>query len=172
MSQAADHMYLLFIQWFVDWRASSKVCTLCNCCCCSLVTKSCVTVCGPMDHRPLCPWISQARIPEWVIFFLRRSSRPRVWTFISWLEVDSLLLSHSMQLLTTNLSWELKFEPYCFSFHNHTYTVTLASFLCSLNTQEKVLLGEPVLLSLCYMETWRTRQGIKTKPFRWAIVLD
>ena len=148
-------MYLLFTQWFVDWRASSKVCTLCNCYCC-LVTKSCLTVCGPMDHRLLGPsvhGISQARIPEWVLFFTRGSSQPRVWTFISWLEVDSLLLSHSMQLLTTNLSWELKFEPcYCFSFHNHACTITLASFLCSLNIQEKVLLGEPVLLNLCYME--------------------
>ena len=57
----------------------------CLCCCC-LVTKSCLTLCDPMD----CCWpgspvrgISQARILEWVaLSFSRGSSWPRNWTCI------------------------------------------------------------------------------------------
>ena len=39
--------------------------------------------------------ISQSRILKWVaISFSRGSSQPGDWTFISWLQADSLLLSH------------------------------------------------------------------------------
>ena len=57
------------------------------CCCCSLVTKSCLTFCDPMDYNPpgsSVHEISQARILEWVaISFSRGSSQPRDQTSIS-----------------------------------------------------------------------------------------
>ena len=52
-----------------------------------LVTKSCLTLCNPMDYSPQVssvPGISQARILEWVaIPFSWESSWPRVWTWVS-----------------------------------------------------------------------------------------
>ena len=55
--------------------------------CCSLVAKSCATLCDPMDCHLLGPsvyGISQARRLEWVaISFSRGSSQPRDWTCIS-----------------------------------------------------------------------------------------
>ena len=54
------------------------------CCCCWLVTKSCPTLCDPVDYSPpgsSVHGISQARILEWVaIAFSRGSSWPRDWT--------------------------------------------------------------------------------------------
>jgi len=58
---------------------------MCCCCCCS-VAQSCPTLCSPMDcsQRLLCPWNSQARIPEWVaISFSIRSSWSRDRTHVS-----------------------------------------------------------------------------------------
>ena len=57
------------------------------CCCCCLVTKSCETLCGPMDYNPpgssVCG-IFQGRIVEWIaILFSRGSSWPRIQTCIS-----------------------------------------------------------------------------------------
>ena len=55
--------------------------------CCSLVAKSCLTPCDPMDCSP--PGSSvyglfQARILEWIVIsFSRGSSRPRVQTRVS-----------------------------------------------------------------------------------------
>ena len=50
--------------------------------CCSLVTKLWSTLLWPhglLPTRLLCPWISQARILEWVVIpSLRGSSRPRI----------------------------------------------------------------------------------------------
>ena len=57
---------------------------LMNCC---LVAKLCLTLWDPMDCSPLgssCHGIFQARIKEWVaVFFSRRSSWPRNWTWVS-----------------------------------------------------------------------------------------
>ena len=62
--------------------------------CCCLATKSCLTLCDPMDCSPLgstVHGISQARIQEWVaISFSTGSSLPST----SELQVDSLCLSH------------------------------------------------------------------------------
>ena len=56
-------------------------------CCCCLVTKSCLTLCYPIDCSPPVSsvlGISQARILEWAaIFFSRGSSQPRDWTHVS-----------------------------------------------------------------------------------------
>ena len=56
-----------------------------NCYC--LVTKSCPTLCDPMDHSSLGSSvyeISQARVLEWVsISFSRGYSQPRDWTHVS-----------------------------------------------------------------------------------------
>ena len=64
---------------------------VCVCCVCS-VTRSCLTVCDPMDCSPLgssVHGIFQARILEWVaISSSRGSSKPRVQTWvycISWI---------------------------------------------------------------------------------------
>ena len=50
-------------------------------CCCCLVSKSCLTLCDPMDYslpNSSVHGIFQARIPEWVaVFFSRGSSLPR-----------------------------------------------------------------------------------------------
>ena len=58
-----------------------------KCCCCSLVTKPCPTLCDPMDWSPpgsSVHEISQARILKWVaIFSSRGSSRPRDRTCVS-----------------------------------------------------------------------------------------
>ena len=55
--------------------------------CCCLVTKSCLTLCNPIDCSPpgsSVHGVSQARILEWVsIFFYRGSSWPRDWTHVS-----------------------------------------------------------------------------------------
>ena len=55
--------------------------------CCCVVTKSCLTLCDPMDCSPpgsSVHGISQARILQWVaISFSKESSRPRDWTCIS-----------------------------------------------------------------------------------------
>ena len=55
--------------------------------CCCLVTKSCLTLCYPMDCSlpgSSVHGISQARIVEWVAtFFSRGSSWPRHWTQVS-----------------------------------------------------------------------------------------
>ena len=55
-------------------------------CCCCLVTKSCPTLCSPIDcslQGSSVHGIFQARILEWVaISFSRRSSQPRDWTHI------------------------------------------------------------------------------------------
>ena len=52
-----------------------------------LVTKSCPTLCNPMDYNPPVSsvhGIFQARILEWVaISFSRESSPPRDWTWVS-----------------------------------------------------------------------------------------
>ena len=66
---------------------------------CCLVTKSCLTLCDPMDCSPpgsSVHRISQARILERVaIFFSRQSSGPRDWTRISCIGRQILLpLSH------------------------------------------------------------------------------
>ena len=49
--------------------------------CCCLITKSCLTLCDPMDCSPpgfSVHGISQARMLEWVtISFSRRSSQPK-----------------------------------------------------------------------------------------------
>ena len=65
--------------------------------CCCLVTKSCPTLSNPMDcSLPLFyPWITQARILEWVTISLSRGySRPRDWTHISCIACGFLPLSH------------------------------------------------------------------------------
>ena len=58
-----------------------------KCCCCSLVTKPCPTLCDPMDWSPpgsSVHGISQARILKWVaISSSRGSSRPRDRTCVS-----------------------------------------------------------------------------------------
>ena len=54
--------------------------------CCFLVAQSCLFFLWPhrVATRFLCPWISQARILEWVaISFSRGSSGPRDWTHVS-----------------------------------------------------------------------------------------
>ena len=49
------------------------LCVYSQCCYCSLVAKSSLTIfCGPMD----CPWISQATTLEWVAISLSRGSSP------------------------------------------------------------------------------------------------
>ena len=57
--------------------------------CCCLVTKSCPTLCDPMNCSPLGSSVmefSQAKILEWVaISFSRVSSWPRDWTHISFI---------------------------------------------------------------------------------------
>ena len=57
-------------------------------CCCCLVTKSCSTLCNPVDCSPRgcsAHAISQTRILEWVaISFFQGSSRFRDWTHVSW----------------------------------------------------------------------------------------
>ena len=59
----------------------------------SEVTQSCPTLCDPMDYIAcLCPWVSQARILEWVaISFSRGSSCPkdqtRLFHLLNW-QVD------------------------------------------------------------------------------------
>ena len=57
------------------------LCVYSQCCYCSLVAKSSLTIfCGPMD----CPWISQATTLEWVAISLSRgSSRPTDQTQVS-----------------------------------------------------------------------------------------
>ena len=51
--------------------------------CCCLVTKSCLTLCNPMDCS-LPGFSVQGFSMEWVaIFFSRRSSKPKDWTCIS-----------------------------------------------------------------------------------------
>ena len=70
--------------------------------CCRFITKSCPTLCGPMDCRPpgsSVRGISQARILEWVaISFFRGSSWSRNRTHISYVscigKVDSLQQCH------------------------------------------------------------------------------
>ena len=66
--------------------------------CCSLVSKSCLTLCNPMDGSPPgspVRGISEARILEWVaISFSRGSSRHRDWTHISCTQANSLPLSY------------------------------------------------------------------------------
>ena len=58
-----------------------------NCCCCCSVTKSCPTLCEPMDHSlpgSSVHGTSQKRILEWVaISFSRGSSQPRDGTLVS-----------------------------------------------------------------------------------------
>ena len=60
-----------------------------KCCCCCLLTKSCLTLCNPMNYRPLgssVHGISQARILVWVaISSSRESSRPRDQSHISYI---------------------------------------------------------------------------------------
>ena len=60
--------------------------------------QSCPSLCDPMDCSTpsfSVHGILQARILEWVaISFFNRSSWPRDWTYISYYQVDSLLLSH------------------------------------------------------------------------------
>ena len=55
--------------------------------CCWLITRSCLTLCDPMDYRlpgSSVHEISQAKILEWVaIFFSSGSSQPRDWTHVS-----------------------------------------------------------------------------------------
>ena len=57
--------------------------------CYCLVTKSCLTLCEPMDYSPpgfSVHVISQARILEWVaIFFFRGSSQLKDETHVSWI---------------------------------------------------------------------------------------
>ena len=54
-----------------------------------LVTKSCLTLCDPMDYSPpgsSVHGILQARILEWVaISFSKRSSQPRARTHVSYI---------------------------------------------------------------------------------------
>ena len=74
----------------------------------SLVAQSCPTPCDPMDCSLSCSsdhGIFQARILEWVaIFFSRKSSQPRDWTWVShsvgrcftvW-DTSSVQFSHSV----------------------------------------------------------------------------
>ena len=55
--------------------------------CCCLVSKSCLTLCNPVDHSvpgSFVPGISQSRILEWVAMsFFRGSSWPRDGIFVS-----------------------------------------------------------------------------------------
>ena len=68
------------------------------CCCCCLVTKTCLTLCNPMDCSP--PGSSvhgtpQASILEWVaISSSTGSSQPRDQTLISYIGRWTLPLSH------------------------------------------------------------------------------
>ena len=58
-------------------------------CCSYSVSKSCPTLCNPMDCSPpgsSVHGISQAKILEWVaVFFSRGSSRTRAWTCVSYI---------------------------------------------------------------------------------------
>ena len=83
-----------------------------------LVTRSCLTVCSPMDCGPpgcSVHEISQARMLEWVaIFFSSGSSQPRNWTRISWNAGNCLLSEssgkpHYIQVPVLNIN-HLKFK--------------------------------------------------------------
>ena len=58
-----------------------------NIACACLVTKSCLTLCNPMDYSPLGPsvrGVSQVRTLKWVaIYSSRGSSQPRDQTRVS-----------------------------------------------------------------------------------------
>ena len=80
----------------------------CGCC---LVTKSCPTLCDPMDYSPpgssVCG-ISQARILEWVaISFSRGSSQPRDWTHVSCTGRQILYCWVTREALLTLLGYSL-----------------------------------------------------------------
>ena len=66
------------LRWRFSWYESEV-----------LVAQSCLTLCNPMDCSlpgSSVHGILQARIPEWVIIpFSRGSSRPRDWTWVSWI---------------------------------------------------------------------------------------
>ena len=66
-----------------NWKSSVDKHTLC----CCLVTKSCLTLCDPMNYSPPSSsvhGISQARILRWVaISFSRESSQSRDWNRVS-----------------------------------------------------------------------------------------
>ena len=65
-------------------------------CCCCLVTKPCPTLGDPMDCNPPASsvhGIFQAIIWDWVaISFSRRSSWPRDWTLVSWINRRILII--------------------------------------------------------------------------------
>ena len=81
----------------------------CVCICvCVWITQSCLILCDPIDCSP--PGFSvhgivQIKILEWVaIHFSRESSQPRDWTWVSWLQKDSLPSSHHGSPHTTVIS--------------------------------------------------------------------
>ena len=47
----------------------------------SVLVAQCLTLCNPT--RLLCPWVLQARIPEWVAILFSRFFPPRDWTWVS-----------------------------------------------------------------------------------------
>ena len=82
MSFTCHLYYLILIFIFHNWLFAS-----CFVGCCCLVTKSCLTLCDPIDCSPpgsTVHGIFQARILQWVaISFSRGSSRPRDPTYMS-----------------------------------------------------------------------------------------
>ena len=93
----SDYRWVRAVFWGVMKTAgvSGDTCTILwmYCCCCCLVTKSCQSLCNPVDCSPpgsSVHAISQTRIMEWLaISFSRRSSRPRDWTWVSCIAGDS-----------------------------------------------------------------------------------
>ena len=87
---------LIGIHWLKDWDIWSLILRDSP----MLYTGSHLPTCPPSSadtepwvprQAPLSMGILQARILEWVaMFFSRRSSQPRDWTQVSWLQVNSL----------------------------------------------------------------------------------
>ena len=105
--------YLLFHDSFFPFLLISSQISLIKAtfpdsdCCCCLVTKSCLTLCNPMDYSQpgsSVHGISQTRILECVaIPFSRGSSQPRNGTRVSCLAGGFLPLSHMGNWLSTIL---------------------------------------------------------------------
>ena len=104
-------------------------------CCCCLVTKSCPTLCDPVDYSPSgssVHGVLQARILEWIVMSSSGgSSLPGDWTHVSCLAgrffTTEALGNHPHTLTFLSLSLSLSLYIYIYIYthtHTHTYICT------------------------------------------------
>ena len=87
-----------------------------------LACQLCSTLCDPMDCSlsSSVPEIPQARILKWVtILFSRGSSRPRDWTWVSFLVGRSFMTWATREVHSTDLNTSGRFWVYRWNFNMH-----------------------------------------------------